>query len=365
MNDEVAAVYERQIFGISERYKNRLLGRLSVLENPRKVVILVSNQRKQIVLLKNRLFFHDSKEALQAAKADRTCVGMILFSHLGKIEDYLTQVLSDDFALDEVVSELDAATFRLELKAFVATIEARGEVYQNEALFQALLAPLKQLPHSDLVTLPRKRCHYLKAYAEELAVLKFRSNRTTTLREMKRFALRMRLNTHSAFHYLTESILEKLLPVGNFGLRVEVLIRERKKVATVQEYSLPCYDDQENSLKELLLEWLDHELAQTEKQIELEKAFSELDFAGRKKLKLNLSVEAIGYLLRLMVEEELLQVDSMQELMEWASHSLSSKKANTLSKESMRVKAYDVSDAGRRQIEEGLQRLLVCVKKVR
>ena len=64
LNDEVAAVYERQIFGISEQYKNRLLGTLSLLENPRKVVILVSNQRKQIVLLKNRLFWHNSKEAL-------------------------------------------------------------------------------------------------------------------------------------------------------------------------------------------------------------------------------------------------------------------------------------------------------------
>ena len=123
------------------------------------------------------------------------------------------------------------------------------------------------------------------------------------------------------------------------------------------------------NLKTHLCEWIHEEIKHLEAELEMNSKIGasttkEALPSKTAKLQTNFSVPEISLLLRLFHETGGVKPHTISAITKWASNCLESKKAQSISSDSLRAKYYDPSSTARQQMQKYLQEMLDSIKEI-
>ena len=121
------------------------------------------------------------------------------------------------------------------------------------------------------------------------------------------------------------------------------------------------------SLKEQILKWLTQESIFLEhKQLHPEPSLSSDEFEKWKsfKIKVDLSVNELGYLLKLLQEEGVIQNENRKEVADFFAIHFATKNQSNISAESLRQKLYNYTSSSAEAVKDLLMRLVKRIKNL-
>lgn len=197
-----------------------------------------------------------------------------------------------------------------------------------------------------------RQVRFMKALKAELVkVLKVNSPDTMN-EKVRHLLLSMNLNSSEYFVYLTNHIAGQITEAEDHTRKLEQLSYSLKEVNQVRERPNLCYDPRYRPLKEQIVNWIAEELHFQEKTYQLTLAFREPEttYPPAQKLQLDLSVAQLACLLRGFVEEGVIQNKNLLDLFKLMAGITKSKRSETISPESLRMRYYNIEHSARTTI---------------
>lgn len=170
-------------------------------------------------------------------------------------------------------------------------------------------------------------------------------------------------NSIKVFLYQTQ-LVEKHLSADTNTERIGKLALALKKVNQIQVKPGIGYNVHGTSLKELVSGYLNEEISYLERVTTFipdnphhEKLMQNF------KLKVNLSVSQVAYVFRIFVENQLIQTKNQTELLKFLARVVTTKKAESVSFDSLRAKYYNVETGTKESVRDALSSLVRYVDK--
>lgn len=269
----------------------------------------------------------------------------------------------------EKQSIIDYTFLSRDISKAISVLQERFMPYTKERLFQTMISPLTGFITKKQKAVTLNQAIYLEAYKDHLLELNVGVNKTSFFEDCEKSIFRYNLNSPRVFRYFTSSLQEKLNSQGTITMKIRLLLYEQHKVK--QFYSKPTLKYREDlpNLKYHLCEWIQDETEHLQRQAEIN---SKIDAAIRTdeadfevtKLPTNFSVPELSILLRLLNEIGGIKSNSISATTKWASECLESKKAKSISSDSLRAKYYEPSSTSIVQMEKYLKQMLNLIKEM-
>lgn len=176
--------------------------------------------------------------------------------------------------------------------------------------------------------------------------------------------LYLNYNAIKYFRYYTTFIVTQVENVDSSSARIERLSYFLKMVNQTQVKPDVGYNRAIHSLKEQLSEWLSEEIFYLEKMHKLnEKNASGMALTDDFKLKTEMSVSQIAYMLRVFIEIKLIHNKNVSEVIRFFSRFFQTKRLENISYESFRVRYYNTEDSARRSVRNILLMMVDHINK--
>lgn len=176
--------------------------------------------------------------------------------------------------------------------------------------------------------------------------------------------LYLNYNAIKYFRYYTTFIVTQVENVDSSSARIERLSYFLKMVNQTQVKPDVGYNRAIHSLKEQLSEWLLEEIFYLEKMHKLnEKNASGMALTDDFKLKTEMSVSQIAYMLRVFIEIKLIHNKNVSEVIRFFSRFFQTKRLENISYESFRVRYYNTEDSTRRSVRNILLMMVDHINK--
>ena len=154
-----------------------------------------------------------------------------------------------------------------------------------------------------------------------------------------------------------ESIKEKFL----------ALYRLEKQITTITVTSNIKYNTNLPSLKQQLQFWIKEEIKHLEKESKVSISVIDKnvisDSVNQKKKMVHMSVSELSIFIRVLYESGVLK-ESRKAFFEFISETFRTKKAESISTESIKNRYYAVSENARLSVEGKLKKMLIAVKNI-
>jgi hypothetical protein len=201
-----------------------------------------------------------------------------------------------------------------------------------------------------------KKIIYLRELLTELSDL----SKTTLTGERLDFKLSLSLgylnyNSHKFFKYCVKEITRIVQDQNSLSKQIEKLAYMVKVINQVQCKPGFIFNEKFRSIKDQLSDWIAEEIYFFEKRQQLALNFPlSTDEPVQKnfKLKLNLSVAQLAYLLRALKEIDIIQNHNMLEVIRFVSTIIQTRQTENISWDSLRTKFYNVEDSARDHIKD-------------
>jgi len=253
-------------------------------------------------------------------------------SVLGEIEGSIKNllVILSESGVDDKIKELIAATFQNQQK---------NVSYERLSYMQLLQAELSQIEWSD-------------------------SNSERIRQAFVNTLVKSNFNEKAFVDYYSEHISGALTAcetltdkVDQLGYFVKVMNQTHVMPNVVYNPSMP-------GIKEQLLEWLAHELDYVQLKLQLGVA-SKNDLVIKKDFKLifDMSVANLAFLFKLFIETGIIQNKNASEVIRFLTKFVKTKKSETVSYESFRIKYYNTESGTKDAVKKILQSLVNSISK--
>lgn len=177
--------------------------------------------------------------------------------------------------------------------------------------------------------------------------------------------LYMNFNTIKYFRYYTSYISALLREVDSAPERIEKLSFLLKTINQTQVKPGVGYNPSIRTLKDQLVDWISEEIFYLEKMHQL----NEKNIAANGalmddfKLRTEMSVSQLAYLLRVFLEVKIIHNTNVSELIRFFSRFFQTKRLEHISYESFRVRYYNIEDSTRRSVRNILLLMVDYINK--
>lgn len=242
-----------------------------------------------------------------------------------------------------------------------------GRLDGDANLIELALAPLKNfienVPGNQITY---RWIIYIKEVQKELRTVISSGKTGEDLNEDLRLVL-MYLNYNSVkyFRYYTNHISGLLTDIDSSPGRIERLSYVLKMINQSQVKPGVGYNRTMRTLKEQISDWVNEEIIYLERIHRLNTKHSKADSTMDEgfKVRTEMPVAQLAYLLRIFVEMKIIQNQNVSELIRFFSRFFLSKRMESISYESFRVRYYNTEDSTKRNIRNMLLSMVDYINK--
>ncbi len=188
-------------------------------------------------------------------------------------------------------------------------------------------------------------------------------NQTNLEEQLESMLFYLNCNSIKVFLYQTQHLQGQLGVMDSNSDRLEKLAFALKKVNQVQVKQGVGYNIHGTSLKELVSSYLSEEMSYLERMISPPPTSSSDKVFQDFRLKVNLSVSQVAYVFRIFIENQFIQTKNQTELLKLLSRILVTKKAESVSFDSLRAKYYNIETGTKESVRDALSSLVRYVDK--
>lgn len=284
---------------------------------------------------------------------------------LAFIEKYFTKYFDQDAKAPEVyitITKKDLLSIFDELNSDL--LDKSGDPRITDVMVYAIRKVIDDDLKSDITY---RKVMYVKALQRELSTLLNRTGQDSDINEeLRNLMYYLNYNSVKSFTYHTHYIDILLSQTETRAEMIEKLSYILKKINQVQIKPGIGYNMNAPSLKIQLNNYIIEEIEHLQRvhQLTSTSGFQPLDaLLSSVKIQLELSVAQIAYLIKVFIEVDVIVNRNVTELLRFLSRFLVSKKAETVSFDSLRAKYYNVEHGTQVAVKKLLLKMIDWVNK--
>ena len=320
------------------------------------------NHQAALIDLADQLWDQIIADDLNDSLGDSNSELLIVYNQLDQLIIYLEKHFSQYFNPENRIPNSYRQIALREIQDQVTQIQqVLSDDQLDPNLIRLLLAPINMLKdQKEDVTF--NFMIFTKALVNEVQSLIAQEINSSDLTDKILMAMiYINYNSYKFFAYCVDFITSRYQQADTLNGQLEQLAWYSKSIS--QAPIKPGYHFRCNrpSLKDQLLEWITDESNFLEKrhQLSINMAFSQqVHPEDSPKINLNFSVAQIAYFIRLLVESKIIGNRNQMEVLRFFANHAMSKKAETISLESLRTKYYNVDNSTIITVRESIIALL-------
>lgn len=279
------------------------------------------------------------------------------------IERHLTKYFDQDTKAPESYITLAGSDI---VKTFGELQDHLAQLKADTALIDLVLYPMKKfieiIPSGQITY---RRIIYIKEIQKEVQrILNFRKDENDIDDDLRAELLYLNYNTIKYFRYYTNYVVAQLEGADSSAGRIERLSYYLKMINQTQVKPGVGYNRSAHPLKEQLAEWMAEEIYYLEKMHKLnERNAAGTALADDFKLKTEMSVSQLAYLLRVFIETKIINNKNVSDLIRFFSRFFQTKRIESISYESFRVRYYNTEEGTKRSVRNILLLMVDHINK--
>lgn len=327
------------------------------------------NYQKTITRLMDLLYAQNPDFWTNESHEDQESLPLHVYNGLVHLREFLLKYFPLCCNALEKQSVIDYIKLNRYTNQSIDLLKQRFMPYTNESLFQAMISPLTGFISKKKKNITLNQARFIKCYQDHLLGLKVGVNRTSFYEDCKESIFRYNLNSPRVFRYFTLSLQNQISSQATIKEQINLLHDERHKINRFYSKPKLKYREDLPSLKLHLTEWINDEIRHLEREVNMNSKINETITSSEAslehtKLPTHFSVPELSILLRLLNEVGGIKSNSISATTKWASECLESKKAKSISPESLRAKYYEPSSTSLQRVEKYLKQMLALLKQM-
>jgi hypothetical protein len=282
---------------------------------------------------------------------------------LSFIERHFTKYFDQDTKAPESYISLAGSDI---VKSFGELQDRLKDLNADIYLIDLVLHPMKKfIENIPTGQISYRKIIYVKEIQKDLyRIISSTKSESTIDDDLRLEMLYLNYNTIKYFRYYTNYVVAQLEGVDSSSGRIERLSYLLKMVNQTQVKPGVGYNKTILTLKEQLADWIAEEVFYLEKMYKLnEKNATGTTLADDFKLKTEMSVSQLAYLLRVFIETKVINNKNVSDLIRFFSRFFQTKRLESISYESFRVRYYNTEDGTKRSVRNMLLLMVDYINK--
>jgi hypothetical protein len=331
--------------------------------------------KHQVVTFENELlvkrYFHFHQESLidlidtlhtgmQTANPFRECVIDRLSGLLKYVEEHFPEYFNQDMKMP-IVARQQASK---ELSLFRESITSKfGDHNVDIGLVELLKSALSDFEEGK-ESISFRRLNYLRLLRENILDLTREGMSCSETIDLIRVLLHYNYNTQAFYSYLVKYVTWSVNKASLISEKLDHLAYYLK--FSNQEYPLVgvAFDHNNPPINIQLAEWISQEIQYLKSKRQLLPTISAEEVVPSDfRINFNLSVSQVAFLFRTFIEAGVIQNENTAELIRFLTKYVKTKRSESISYESFRIKYYSVEAGTKDAVKKTLQSILTFIAK--
>lgn len=351
----------------AERIKKKFVHEIFGFEDERHLERYIQLHQQELIRLTD-LLANRVKKLNPERESDFTDLyqfaGSMLEGLLEFIERHFTKYFDQDTKAPESYIILAGSDV---VKGFGDLQDQLKQLEADPYLIELALHPLKKfIENIPSGQISYRKIIYVKEVHKELSRVIHAGKRNDEVNEDVRLVLLyLNFNTIKYFRYYTNYVNALLREIDSASGRIERLSYLLKTINQTQVKPEVGYNRAIRTLKDQLVDWISEEIFYLEKMYQINE--KNLSVGGALtddfKLRTEMSVSQLAYLLKVFIETKIIHNKNVSELIRFFSRFFQTKRLENISYESFRVRYYNTEDSTKRSVRNILLLMVDHINK--
>jgi hypothetical protein len=330
--------------------------------------------RYQVVSFENerlvRRYFHFHQESLidlidtlHAGQLDNAFVETIL-DRLAGLLQYLEEHFPDYFNKDMKMPVIYRQTVENELNDFIRLMSDKFRSTNVDPILVSVINTTIQAHVATNARLTFRQYYYLKLLKMNIKSIDTSEGSRFETLQLVKVLMHCNFNSESFHSYLLKYINGSVERMPTLSEKLDQLAFYLKFANQELSNHAICYDCQLSPISIQISEWLSQEVMylKTKQQV-LPTISAEEIVPSEFKLNFDLSVSQLAFLFRAFIEAGVIQNKNTSELIRFLTKYVKTKRSESISYESFRIKYYSVENGTKDAVKKTLQSVLNFINK--
>ena len=366
--DDIQSLSEKaaiEAVHIQSELKNQVFS----LHKESQIRLLVQKYHSALIFLLDTIISYQQDAAF--TKSDYSNLAKALVSCLDELLFFIETRFANFLSLEERVPLTYLEVSRKELKLKLDRLQKKLIADVADPAFTGIVLEslYKFIHHKKGDTVSFRELLYRKELLQKLESIRDTKSQTSIYNALNELLVYMNFNSRGYINYFTKVIADKINLLQTKAERIDSLHFHYKEFRQMQYHQRMILYPQHQSLKAILSEWFEQEIAYIEKTIHLaDHPVKELkksnvgQFKIADKILVKLSTDQIALILRAADESRLLEARSMSEVFKKIVPFLSTPNKEELSYDSVRSKSYVAEDRDKQTAVAALEKVIAKIK---
>ena len=241
----------------------------------------------------------------------------------------------------------------------------RANQYVEYELIDPLLSVFHHSLHNADGILTFRQVNYLKLLQAEVRKIDFSIDNGNWRRlNLCNTLIKLNFNHPQFFKFYTDHINRALLSCETLSDRIDQAAYFYKIISQVTVANRLCLYDSTSDVRQQLLEWITCELDYLHQKEGLQLPLkTESQIKSDFKIIFDLSVSQLAYIFKIFIDTGIIQNKNTSEIIRFLSRFVKTKRAESVSYESLRIKFYNTESGTKDAVKKTLQSLLSYINK--
>jgi len=366
--DDIQSLSEKaaiEAVHIQSELKNQVFS----LHKESQIRLLVQKYHSALIFLLDTIISYQQDAAF--TKSDYSNLAKALVSCLDELLFFIETRFANFLSLEERVPLTYLEVSRKELKIKLDRLQKKLIADVADPAFTGIVLEslYKFIHHKKGDTVSFRELLYRKELLQKLESIRDTKSQTSIYNALNELLVYMNFNSRGYINYFTKVIADKINLLQTKAERIDSLHFHYKEFRQMQYHQRMILYPQHQSLKAILSEWFEQEIAYIEKTIHLaDHPVKELkksnvgQFKIADKILVKLSTDQIALILRAADESRLLEARSMSDVFKKVVPFLSTPNKEELSYDSVRSKSYVAEDRDKQTAVAALEKVIAKIK---
>ena len=352
-----------------EKIKKKLLELVLSINNEHNTCLFINHFQVRLINLSNLLYGHVnegsdflsfSEAKTEISEFTKISVLQILDDLLSHSQVHFSQFINPAFIIPNKLRDIANKQFECVLSDF----NSLSGCLPNKFI-EIITEPLQKfITNPEIAT--NQHLNYLKRFSTDLLMVIEQNDETQLFSHLKTKLFYLNFNSVGYFNFLTEEMNEALSKIDSHAHKIEKLswfLKEINQMPVKPEFA---YNQGQKSIQGLASHWIVEELCHLEKSIHCASISAQNvnnSISADSKVSTALSVPQLAYFIKILVETGVVNSPNDRDLIKFIATNTSSKKAATISPESLRIKYYSVEENTKDEIKDIVIKLLNHINK--
>jgi hypothetical protein len=328
--------------------------------------------RHQVVSFENerlvKRYFHFHQESLidlldtihSEAHSDQ-CVLQSILDRLAGLLNYLEEHFPDYFNKDMKMPSVNLRKVRSELQDFSNVWSAK---FMNTNVDPALTALMKQCLESHIAHLTFRQFYYFKLLRLNVESIEVTDSSKPQTLDVIKVLMHCNFNSEQFYTYVLKYITSSVASTNTLTEQLDRLTYYLKFSNQELSNHAIAYHNQHTPISIQVSEWLSQEVMYLKNKQQLLPTVSAEEITPSDfKLNFDLPVTHLAFLFRAFIECGVIQNKNTSELIRFLSKYVKTKKSESISSESFRIKYYSVESGTKDAVKKTLQSVLNYISR--